>query len=148
MNPITGILDCCARAASGHAVAAPPSSVMNARRLTSSMGSPFGTLSEANWVSAYCTLRLPRKYRQVLGADLNRSESRRVVADPFLCCHNKLTVHILAAVAQHEREMIAQRTRDALQAAKARGKRLAALRDFNPAYVGSGSITTTAVQAT
>jgi DNA invertase Pin-like site-specific DNA recombinase len=37
---------------------------------------------------------------------------------------NKLTVHILAAVAQHEREAIAQRTRDALQAAKARGKRL------------------------
>src|SRR6478672_514371 len=37
---------------------------------------------------------------------------------------NKLTVHILAAVAQREREAIAQRTRDALQAAKARGKRL------------------------
>jgi DNA invertase Pin-like site-specific DNA recombinase len=34
---------------------------------------------------------------------------------------NKLTVHILAAVAQHEREMIAQRTKDALQAARARG---------------------------
>ena len=29
--PITGIADCCARAASGHA-AAPPSSVMNSRR--------------------------------------------------------------------------------------------------------------------
>ncbi len=29
---------------------------------------------------------------------------------------NKLTIHILAAVAQHEREMIAQRTKDALQA--------------------------------
>jgi DNA invertase Pin-like site-specific DNA recombinase len=37
---------------------------------------------------------------------------------------NKLTVHILAAVAQHERELIALRTRDALQAAKARGKKL------------------------
>src|SRR3981081_1569158 len=35
---------------------------------------------------------------------------------------NKLTVHILAAVAQHERELIAQRSRDALQSAKARGK--------------------------
>jgi uncharacterized protein YchJ len=30
--PITGIADCCARAASGHAAAAPPSSVMKARR--------------------------------------------------------------------------------------------------------------------
>ncbi len=37
---------------------------------------------------------------------------------------NKLTIHILAAVAQHEREMIAERTRVALQAAKARGTRL------------------------
>ena len=37
---------------------------------------------------------------------------------------NKLTLHILAAVAQHEREMIAERTRVALQAAKARGTRL------------------------
>ena len=32
-NPITGIAGCCARAASGHAIAAPPSSVMNSRRL-------------------------------------------------------------------------------------------------------------------
>src|SRR5262249_4207752 len=37
---------------------------------------------------------------------------------------NKLTIHILAAVAQHEREMISARTSAALKAAKARGKRL------------------------
>src|ERR1700738_4471573 len=37
---------------------------------------------------------------------------------------NKLTRHILAAVAQHEREIISARTSAALQAAKARGKRL------------------------
>jgi DNA invertase Pin-like site-specific DNA recombinase len=36
----------------------------------------------------------------------------------------KLTIHILAAVAEHEREMIAARTKAALQAAKARGVRL------------------------
>jgi DNA invertase Pin-like site-specific DNA recombinase len=37
---------------------------------------------------------------------------------------NKLTVHILAAVAEHEREAISERTKAALAAARARGKRL------------------------
>lgn len=37
---------------------------------------------------------------------------------------NRLTLHIMAAVAEHEREMISARTKAALQAAKARGKRL------------------------
>jgi len=62
---------CCAHAASGHATAAPPRSVMHWRRLMSSMGSPPEPA-----VPAYRRLRMPRKRPQVLGVDLNRSESK------------------------------------------------------------------------
>jgi hypothetical protein len=39
-SPISGIAGCCARAVSGHAAAAPPRRVMNARRLTLDLPPP------------------------------------------------------------------------------------------------------------
>src|SRR4051812_27644927 len=52
---------------------------------------------------------------------------------------NELTVHILSAVAQHERKMISQRTKDALQAAKARGKKLGGNRGQLQHFVSQGA---------
>ena len=54
---------------------------------------------------------------------------------------NKLTVHILAAVAQHEREMISERTKAALAAAKKRGQVLG-----NPNLIEAAKLGTAAVK--
>jgi hypothetical protein len=55
-NPITGITDCSARATSGHAAAAPSSSVMNVRPLHSITSSAMlsndaGKKGRASWRS-------------------------------------------------------------------------------------------------
>ena len=74
----------------------------------------------------------------------------------FVACDNphanKLTIHILAAMAEHEREMISERTKAALAAAKDRGTALgnpdkgAALKNWTLAN-GNGAATEGAAQA-
>src|SRR5271165_4697682 len=72
--------------------------------------------------------RLDRLARNVAFiANLMNSDVEFVAVD--MPQANRLTIHILAAVAEHEREMISQRTKAALAAAKARGIKLG-----NPRY--------------
>ncbi len=64
----------------------------------------------------------------------------------FVACDmpeaSRLTLHILAAVAEHEREMISVRTKDALAAAKQRGTRLGNPRPADSLARGRQTITT------
>jgi len=75
---------CCARIANGHAAAAPPMSDMNSRRFMLDMGLPpvlvastlRGDPTGRRRRSVCPMLNLPHNGQQVLGTDLNGSESR------------------------------------------------------------------------
>src|SRR5918994_925931 len=82
---------------------------------------------------AYYRVSTDRQGQSGLGLDAQRSAVAGFVGARALIVEftavdmpsaNKLTLHILAAVAEHEREMISARTKAALAAAKARGVRL------------------------
>jgi DNA invertase Pin-like site-specific DNA recombinase len=63
----------------------------------------------------------------------------------FVCCDmpdaNTLTVGLFAVLAQHERETISKRTRDALAAKKARGATLGNPQNMTPAITRQGQAT-------
>jgi len=63
--------------------------------------------------------RLSRNLRFI--ATLQEGGVRFVCAD--MPDATELTVHLFAAIAQHERKLISERTRNAMQAAKAKGRR-------------------------
>jgi DNA invertase Pin-like site-specific DNA recombinase len=72
----------------------------------------------------------------------------------FVCCDmpqaTRLTMHVLAAVAEHEREMISQRTKAGLQAARERGVKLGNpyVAEMNAARQRAGASRTEAIAPT
>jgi DNA invertase Pin-like site-specific DNA recombinase len=63
----------------------------------------------------------------------------------FVCCDmpdaNTLTVGLFAVIAQHERETISKRTKDALAAKKARGAQLGSPQNFTTTVIAQGQAT-------
>ncbi|MBX7482335.1 recombinase family protein [Qipengyuania qiaonensis] len=51
---------------------------------------------------------------------------------------NELTIHVMAAMAQHERKAISRRTKEALAAAKARGTKLGGWREYGKEHKKHG----------
>jgi DNA invertase Pin-like site-specific DNA recombinase len=80
--------------------------------------------------------RLSRDAHFLLG--LQKAGVRFVAAD--MPEANEMIVGIMAVVAQAERKMISKRTKDALQAAKARGVKLGGDRDNLPAVAEKGRL--------
>jgi DNA invertase Pin-like site-specific DNA recombinase len=63
----------------------------------------------------------------------------------FICCDmpdaNTLTVGLFAVIAQHERETISKRTKDALAAKKVRGAQLGSPQNFTKTVIAQGQAT-------
>src|SRR5947208_2901174 len=100
MMPTRGIFaNCCARAASGHAAAAPPSSVMNSRRFMSDMGAPppYANAGHQKAMALRSRFAAPLAYH---GGAASSSVARTHHSDPFLAA--QLSNAVLAAQAvQH-----------------------------------------------
>ena len=93
-NPITGIVGCCARAASGHA-AAPPRAKMNSRRLMSNMRPAFRQRPTDPCKSVYRALSLPQEGRhcsesEALAGPQSASSKIRIAAHG--CVHTPFYV--------------------------------------------------------